>query len=449
MSYSGSRPRSLPRTQTSTCQSVQVRGACATTTRRAGNLPAAVSSFVGRSRELAEVSDLIGTRRLVTLVGPGGAGKTRLALEVGERVRADFDDGVWLIEFAPLKSGSDVASAVATALGLDDSGRLERYVAQRRMLLLFDNCEHVIDDAASVAASVLRAGPGVRCWQPAASVSGQPGKCCIRSTPSKPTMPLSCSSSGHAQVGLPAGAVDQLDAITRICDQLDRMPLALELAAARTRSLSLDEIVERVEDRFALLTGGDRTAAPRHQTLRGVVDWSYELLFSAEQRVFRYVAIFAGGFDLHAAESVCASEETPTSDIIDLLGNLVDKSLVTVSHRDGQARYTLLQTLVDYGRDRLHDAGEDGDARDRHLLLDGRARHRRRITACGARPSWPGSSGRGRERDNIRAALAWAVEQGRAADAVDDRCRVRVRLVHQRRLQRRPRIDHPSVGRRR
>ncbi len=131
------------------------------------------------------------------------------------------------------------------------------------------------------------------------------------------------------------------------------MPLALELAAARTRSLSLDEIVERVDDRFALLTGGDRTAAVRHQTLRGVVDWSYELLFSAEQRVFRYVSIFDGGFDLRAAESVCASDETPTTDIVDLLGNLVDKSLVTVAHRNGQTRYTLLQTLADYGRQRL------------------------------------------------------------------------------------------------
>jgi predicted ATPase/DNA-binding SARP family transcriptional activator len=384
---------------------------------RTGNLPAAVSSFVGRSRELDEVSDLVATRRLVTLVGPGGAGKTRLALEVGERVLADFADGVWLVEFAPLRSGRDVAAAVAATLGLDDSDRLERYVAQRRMLLLFDNCEHVIDDAATVAASVLRAGAGVTVLATSRERLGATGEMLY---------PLQSLEAGEAAElfvqrarsgGLPAAAVDQLDAIARICDQLDRMPLALELAAARTRSLSLDEIVERVEDRFALLTGGDRTAAPRHQTLRGVVDWSYELLFSAEQRVFRHVSIFAGGFDLHAAESVCASDETPAADIIDLLGNLVDKSLVSVSHRDGQTRHTLLQTLADYGRDRLHDAGEDGDARDRHLcwMVE---------LATAAEPGLRGPAQlawvdrAGRERDNIRAALAWAVERGRAADAV-------------------------------
>jgi predicted ATPase/DNA-binding SARP family transcriptional activator len=384
---------------------------------RAGNLPAAVSSFVGRSRELGEVSGLVATRRLVTVVGPGGAGKTRIALEVGERLLANFADGVWLIEFAPLRSGSDVAAAVSATLGLDDSDRLERYVAERRMLLLFDNCEHVIDDAATVAARVLRAGPGVTVLATSRERLGATGEMLY---------PLQSLDAGEAAElfveraragGLPADAVDQFDAIARICDQLDRMPLALELAAARTRSLSLDEIVERVEDRFALLTGGDRTAAPRHQTLRGVVDWSYELLFGAEQRVFRDVSIFAGGFDLHAAESVCAGEETPAPDIVDLLGNLVDKSLVSVSHRDGQTRYTLLQTLADYGRDRLHDAGEDGDVRDRHLCWMVELATAAESGLQGpAQLAWVERAGR--ERDNIRAALAWGVERGRAADAV-------------------------------
>jgi predicted ATPase len=384
---------------------------------RTGNLPAAVSSFVGRARELNEVSDLVATRRLVTLVGPGGAGKTRLALEVGERVRSDFADGVWLIEFAPLRSGTDVAAAVAATLGLDDTDRLERYVAQRRMLLLFDNCEHVIDDAATVAASLLRAGAGVTVLATSRERLGATGEMLY------PVQSLEADEASELFVeraragGLPADAFDQLDAIARICDQLDRMPLALELAAARTRSLSLDEIVERVEDRFALLTGGDRTAAPRHQTLRGVVDWSYELLFSAEQRVFRHVSMFAGGFDLHAAESVCASEQTPAADIIDLLGNLVDKSLVTVSSRDGQTRYTLLQTLTDYGRERLHDAGEDGDARDRHLCWMVELATAAESGLRGpAQLAWVERVGR--ERDNIRAALARAVDEGRAGDAV-------------------------------
>ena len=181
--------------------------------------------------------------------------------------------------------------------------------------------------------------------------------------------------------------------------------------------MSLDEIVARVDDRFALLTGGNRTAAVRHQTLRGVVDWSYELLFSAEQRVLRYVSIFDGGFDLSAAEAVCASDETPTSDIVDLLGNLIDKSLVTVSHRNGQARYTMLQTLADYGRQQLQAAGEDADARDRHLRwMVELATSAESGLRTSAQLKWVERTRY--ERDNIRAALAWAVEQGRAADAV-------------------------------
>ena len=384
---------------------------------RTGNLPAAVSSFIGRTRELGELSNLVQSRRLVTLVGPGGSGKTRLALEVGEQSRSKFADGVWFIEFAPLKSGSDVAAAVASAVGLDDSDRLTAYVAQRRMLLLFDNCEHVLDDAAAVAVGLLGAGPGVTIVATSRERLGVAGEMLY------PVPSLDAEEAAELFVeraragGLPADAFDQLDAIARICDQLDRMPLALELAAARTRSLSLDEIVERVDDRFALLTGGDRTAAVRHQTLRGVVDWSYELLFSAEQRVFRYVSIFTGGFDLDAAEAMCASDETPISEVIDLLGNLVDKSLVNVSHRTGQIRYTMLQTLAEYGRQRLTAASEDVDARDRHLgwMVEVAIAAESGLRTS-AQLKWVERARH--ERDNIRAALAWAVERRRAADAV-------------------------------
>jgi predicted ATPase/DNA-binding SARP family transcriptional activator len=384
---------------------------------RTGNLPAAVSSFVGRSNELNEISRFLGQRRLVTLVGPGGAGKTRLALEVAEQVRPDFVDGVWLIEFAPLTSGSDVAAAVAAALGVDDSDRLHRYVAQRRMLMVFDNCEHVIDDTAAVAASLLKAAPGVSVLATSRERLGAAGEMLY------PVQSLGAADAAALFVdrarsgGLPAHAANQHDAIVRICDQLDRMPLALELAAARTRTLSLDEIAERVYDRFALLTGGDRTAAPRHRTLQGVVDWSYELLFTAEQRVFRHVSIFAGGFDLYAAESICASDESPKSDIIDLLGNLVDKSLVIASQGNGDTRYTLLQTLVDYGRARLHAAGEDVEVRDRHLRWMVEVSTAAEVgLRTSAQIAWVERAAR--ERDNIRMAVEWAAERGRAADAV-------------------------------
>jgi len=384
---------------------------------RTGNLPAAVSSFVGRTRELGELSNLVVSRRLITLAGPGGAGKTRLALEVGERLRSEFADGVWFVEFAPLKSGSDVAAAVASAVGLDDSDRLSTYVAQRRMLLLFDNCEHVLDDAAHLATDLLSAGPGVTIVATSRERLGAAGEM-LYPVPSLDADEAAALFVERARSGgLPSEAVDQTATIARICDRLDHLPLALELAAARTRSLSLDEIVARVDDRFALLTGGNRTAAIRHQTLRGVVDWSYELLFSAEQRVFRYVSIFDGGFDLKAAEAVCASDETPMSDVVDLLGNLVDKSLVTVSHRNGQTRYTMLQTLVDYGRQQLVAAGEDVEARERHLCwmvtLAAAADSGLRTAA---QLSWVERSRN--ERDNIRAALTWAVDQSRASDAV-------------------------------
>src|SRR4051794_8158308 len=199
---------------------------------RLGNLPAAVSSFVGRSKELDEVSGLVRARRLVTLVGPGGAGKTRLALEVGTRVLTHFADDVWFIEFAPLRPGTDVAAAVAGALGLDDSDRLERYVAERRLLLLFDNCEHVIDDAAAVAARLLHAGPGVTVLATSRERLGTTGELLsqLQSLDADEAAELFIERARAG--GLPADAVDHLEAVARICEQLDRMPLALELAAA-------------------------------------------------------------------------------------------------------------------------------------------------------------------------------------------------------------------------
>jgi predicted ATPase len=384
---------------------------------RRGNLPAPVSSFVGRAKELDELRELVASRRLVTLVGPGGAGKTRLALEIGDHLRAAFSDGVWLVELAPLPPGGDVTAAVAAALGLDDSDRLERYIAERRMLVLLDNCEHVIAEAASVAARLLRAAPGIIIVASSRERLGTAGEV-LYPVPSLDPHEASELFLERARAGgLAAEAVAQADEIATICEQLDRMPLALELAAARTRSLSLHEIAARVGDRFALLTTGDRTAAPRHQTLRGVVDWSYELLFDAEQRVFRRLSVFAGGFDLAAAEAVCASEEVPRHDVVDVLGNLVDKSLVVVTHREGQSRYGLLQTLVDYGLARLREANEEAAVRDRHLAWMVELATTAEQTLRGPEQMrWVKRVGR--ERDNVRVAVDWATERGDAAAAV-------------------------------
>ncbi|MGZ4700062.1 MAG: BTAD domain-containing putative transcriptional regulator [Ilumatobacteraceae bacterium] len=384
---------------------------------RGGNLPVAVSSFIGRSKELKEVSDLVGARRLVTLVGPGGAGKTRLALEASAGARHEFTDGVWLIELAPLRSGADVVAAAATALGLDDSDRLDRFVAQRRILFVLDNCEHVIDAAASLADRLLRAGAGVKVLATSRERLGVSGEVLYAIQSLDPTDAADLFIERAREGGMATATVDQSETIDKICAQLDRLPLALELAAARTRSLSLDEIADRVDDRFGLLTGGDRTAQPRHQTLRGVVDWSYELLFTEEQRLFRRLSVFAGGFGLQAAEEVGASDDLPRADVVDLLGNLVDKSLVTVSPRDGQIRYTLLQTLADYGRAQLQAAGELSEARDRHLAwVVELATEAESALRCTAQVAWVERTAR--ERGNIRAALSWAAERGRADDAV-------------------------------
>ena len=250
------------------------------------------------------MADLLRGRRLVTLVGPGGVGKTRLALEVAAALGGEHPGGVWLIELASLRDPRDVAAAVATVLGLDDAARLEPFLADKDVLLVVDNCEHVIDEAASVVERLLRAGAGVRVLATSREGLGVAGE--IRWT--VPPLALDESSAlfrERAEAGGLDTAADDAALIERICDRLDGLPLAVELAAARTRSLSLGDIVERIDDRFRLLTTGGRTVEPRQQTLRRVVDWSYDLLFADEQRVFRRLSVFAGGFDLAAAEAVC------------------------------------------------------------------------------------------------------------------------------------------------
>jgi predicted ATPase/DNA-binding SARP family transcriptional activator len=383
--------------------------------RHNGNLPAAISSFVGRVGELAAMDQLLGKHRLVTVVGPGGAGKTRLALEAAGAVAGEHPDGVWLIELAPLRDPRHVVTAAATALGLDDAARLEPFLADKRVLLVVDNCEHLVDEAANLVQRLLHAGEGVRVLATSREGLDVAGE--VRWT----VPPLARHEAAALFVErAEAGGFDIVKAtslVEEICDRLDGLPLAVELAAARTRSLSLGDIVERIDDRFRLLNTGGRTAEPRQQTLRSVVDWSYDLLFADEQRVFRRLSVFAGGFDLGAAEAVCAGGDVTAGDIVDIVGHLVDKSLVSVTSRDASTRYRLLQTLADYGREWLVEAAEADATRDRHL--DWMVRF-----AAGAEPGLRGSDqsrwiGRlGSERDNVRAALHWARHQGRTADAV-------------------------------
>ena len=343
-----------------------------------GNLPAEVSSFVGRDADVRAVRDLIRQHRLVTLTGPGGSGKTRLSVEVGSSHEAAEPDGVWRVELAPVTDPAEVPQAILTALGLrsqvllarptkigqfessveslDPMVRLSDALAGKELLLILDNCEHLVAAAADVADTLLRAAPRLRLLATSREPLGIPGE---QLWPVEPlALPPADADPGVA-AGYPAvrllldrAAGFSLDAgntepVVRICRALDGMPLAIELAAARLRTLPVDVLASRLADRFRLLTGGSRTALPRHQTLRAVVDWSWDLLSEPERALWRRFAIFHGGADVTAVERVCDAD-------IDLLGALVDKSLLVLSG----GRYRMLETIREYGIERLAEAGE-------------------------------------------------------------------------------------------
>jgi predicted ATPase len=396
----------------------------------AGNLRERLSSFVGRHAELEQVSETVGSCRLVTLVGPGGVGKTRLAVEVAAWLRNEYRDGAWLIELASVTDPEGVAPAVAGALGAAASALgtphaggstmdiILHHLAGRSLLIVLDNCEHVIDQAAALADTLVGAVPGLRLLATSREPLGVPGEVLV------PVVGLAVPAAvelfvdralavqpGFSRDG-PGGEI-----IEDICRQLDGLPLAIELAAARLRAFPLATLAERLNDRFRLLTGGARTSLPRQQTLRAVVDWSYDLLFEDERRLFARLSVFTGGCELAAAEAVCADDQVPGEEILDILSRLVDKSLVTVDIASATARYSQLQTLWQYARDRLADTGETDEFRERH------ARWHLGLTEQG-RPGLRGHSGiewRARlesELDNFRAALDWFIGGGDAPSAL-------------------------------
>jgi predicted ATPase/DNA-binding SARP family transcriptional activator len=378
-----------------------------------GNLPAPISSFIGRSAELQDLGQLLDAHRLVTVVGPGGAGKSRLALEAAARAGESSPEGRWLIELAPLVDPSHVDNAVAISLGIDDPARLESFLADRRALIVLDNCEHLIEAAAAVASRLLRAGAGVKVLATSREVLGVAGE----RRWIVPPLDADDATALFIDRAAEGGGAYAPAIVGEICERLDGLPLAVELAAARTRTLSLEDIATRIDDRFRLLTSGDRTAHPRQQTLRGVVDWSYDLLFTEEQRVLRRLAVFSGGFGLSAAELVTAGDDVARDDVVDVIGHLVDKSLVVVTEREGVTRYRLLQTIADYGREKLVQAGEETATRDRHLeWIIGFAAAADPALRGPAAVEWTALLDV--ERDNIRAAVEWALECARIDDAV-------------------------------
>jgi predicted ATPase/class 3 adenylate cyclase len=348
------------------------------------NLPAELSSFIGRKVELAAVQDALSRARLVTLTGAGGAGKTRLALQVAADRIERHPNGVWLADLAGLSDPLLVAQAVVSALRVaEPAGRpalevLTAHLVSRDLLVVLDNCEHLITSAAELVDAVLRASPKVRFVATSREPLNVSGEITWR-VPSL-SIPEEASGTGAAESEAVALFVERARAadptftltaesapvVTTICRRLDGLPLAIELAAARVRALSVEEIAARLQDRFSLLTGGARTALPRQRTLEAAVGWSYDLLTRDERRLFARLSIFAGTFDLAAVEEVCSDDGIERDQVLDLLAKLVDKSLVSALHVSGRTRYRLLETLRDYARNKLSTARDAKAVRDAH-----------------------------------------------------------------------------------
>ena len=352
-----------------------------------GNLPAELTSFVGRRGELAEVRRLLAGSRLVTLTGVGGVGKTRLALRAAAGLRRAFRDGVWLVRLDQVQDEALVAQAVAGTLGLQDragyapGAALAEYLAGRQLLLVLDNCEHLVDAAAKLADLLLRAAAGLRVLatsRESLTVTGET----VLAVPPLPVpeagRPLTAAELARfPAVGLfaeraaqvvPGFAVTEANAaaVAGICRRLEGLPLAIELAAARLPVLSAEQIDERLGDRLGLLTRGGRTQPARQQTLRASIEWSYELCSRAERLLWARLSVFAGGFELDAAEGICADDRLAADEVLELLTALAGKSILTVAHGQGVARYRLPETLREYGEERLHESGEYTALRRRH-----------------------------------------------------------------------------------
>ena len=408
------------------------------------NLPTPLTSFVGREAQKAEIKALLGTSRLLTFLGFGGFGKTRLSQEVARETLPQYPDGVWFIDLAPITDPGLVAQTVASVLGIKEEAQtplvqtLLQALRSQHLLLLLDNCEHLLTACASLARSVLHACPGVQIVATSREGLSIAGEVLYRvSSLSLPPPAQSLSVESIAQYEAPRLFAERaqrhqpsfkvteqnMEALVSICRRLDGIPLAIELAAARIKVLTVEEINSRLDNRFRLLTGGDCTALPRQQTLRALIDWSYDLLNAQEKTLLQRLSVFAGDCTLDAAEYVCADERLEVWEILDLLTSLVDKSLVVTNEIEGTTRYRMLETIRQYAQDRLLDAGEGQrqqgvmEARTYSEVYALRSRHCEfflRLTAK-ANPELSGPKQMQwldkleQEHSNLLAALQWCV----------------------------------------
>ncbi|MGO9284697.1 MAG: ATP-binding protein, partial [Mycobacterium sp.] len=379
-------------------------------------LPMQLTSFVGRDAQLTQLRELLAQNRVVTLSGAGGVGKTRLAIQVAAQMAGEFGDGVWYVDLAPITDPGLVPVTVARALGLPDQpGRstmdsLLRFVRDRQMLVVLDNCEHLLDASAELVVALLSGAAGLTLLATSREAIGVAGEVSWR-VPSlslaDEAVELFADRARHARPGFTV-TDDNAAAVGEICARLDGVPLAIELAAARVRALSLSEIGDSLHDRFRLLTGGARTAVRRQQTLRASVDWSHALLTEPERVLFRRLAVFVGGFDLDAAQAVAGGGEVERYQVLDQLTLLVDKSLVVADDAGGRTRYRLLETVRQYALEKLGESGEADSVR---------SRHRDHYTSMAAVLDAPAGSDYEQrieqaeiEIDNLRAAFSWSRE---------------------------------------
>lgn len=402
------------------------------------NLPQQLSSFIGRYKEVAEVKTLLiqDKLRLVTLVGTGGSGKTRLAYKVGMEIAAHFPDGVWIVELAPLNNPALIPQAIAETLDVaEQPGRsildtLGQYLRQRRVLLLLDNCEHMVEECSRVVQRLLGHSTGLqilatsreglsiqgeKCYPvPSLSLPQAGDKISTEKVIEYEALQLFIERASNASPGFRLLAQD-VPALVQVCRRLDGIPLALELAAARTRMLTLDQVQSRLDDRFQLLTEGSRDALPRQQTLRALVDWSYNLLSEGEKRLLARASVFAGSFDIQVAERVCGNNEAGLDgyEVLDALTNLANKSLLVVDRQDVEVRYWLLETIKQYAMEKLKESGEEEAIRDRHLAfyatlaeeLGDKVLNEDQLSALKRLDQ---------EQDNLRVAMAYGIKTDKA-----------------------------------
>ena len=397
------------------------------------NLPAQFTSFIGREKEMDEIKKLVVSNRMITLTGSGGVGKTRLSLQVGAECLHQFSNGVWLAELAPVTDPTLVPQTLLSIFNLrEDSHRsaleiLIDYLRAKTVLLIIDNCEHLIEACAQISEDLLHACAKLKILASSREALGITGEVAYR----VPSLSLPQDLRGLEDLGGLMGyeairlfieraatakpgftlTKDNASFLAQICYRLDGIPLAIELAASRVKVLSPEQIAARLDDRFRLLTGGSRTALPRQQTLRAMIDWSYSLLSEEEKTLFRRLAVFIGGWTLEAAESVCASigqDVILPHDVLDLLTRLVDKSLIFVEESSGEIRYHRLETIRQYSREKFFEADEVEILRDRHLdffvqfaeLADENLRGRDQVI-------WQNRMSE--EQDNLRAAQEWGL----------------------------------------